>query len=155
MPRLCCHQILPIYGCNLTSINLMKQARPDPDFRLQQPQGPALQSLANTLLDTLPGILPLEMRLGIAVGITGEMQIHANRLVFSRPLNEEIPSNTSTMHGPLGPRGSRDLRAGHLSSFHLLAFQGHYLDTKIHLYLRDTPPYTVFFSPHIPLNLPV
>lgn len=48
----------------------------------------ALESLAETLLDTLQGTLTLEMRIGIAAGNTGEIQIHHNRLVFTRPLSE-------------------------------------------------------------------
>jgi len=39
----------------LTAINLMRLARPSPTFDLQQPEGPALASLADTLLETLQG----------------------------------------------------------------------------------------------------
>ena len=46
---------------------------------------------------TLQGTIPLEMRMGIAAGNTGEVHIHTNRLVFTRPSNERIPSNTSTI----------------------------------------------------------
>ena len=81
----------------LTAINLMQLARPDPDFRLQQPQGPALEIMALSLLDTLQGTITLEMKMGIAAGNLGEIQIHSNRLVFTRPLNERMPSNSSTI----------------------------------------------------------
>ena len=81
----------------ITAVNLMQLARPDPDFRLQQPQGLALETLATPLLDTLQGTIPLEMRLGVAAGTTDEIQIHSNRVVFSRPLNERIPSANSTI----------------------------------------------------------
>ena len=81
----------------LTAINLMQLARPDPDFRLQQPQGPALEIMALALLDTLQGTITLEMKMGIAAGNLGEIQIHSNRLVFTRPLNERMPSNSSTI----------------------------------------------------------
>ena len=81
----------------LTAVNLMKMARPEPDFRLPQPHGPALEIMATSLLDTLQGTIPLEMRMGIAAGNTGEVHILAKRLVFTRPLNERIPSNNSTI----------------------------------------------------------
>ena len=48
----------------LTAINLMQLARPDPDFRLQQPHGPALEIMAIALLDTLQGIHPTHVVLG-------------------------------------------------------------------------------------------
>ena len=81
----------------MTAVNLMQMARPEPDYRLPQPYGPALEIMATALLDTLQGTIPLEMRMGIAAGNSGEVHIHANRLVFTRPLNERIPSNTSTI----------------------------------------------------------
>ncbi len=81
----------------LTAVNLMKMARPEPDFRLPQPHGPALEIMATSLLDTLQRTIPLEMRMGIAAGNTGEVHILAKRLVFTRPLNERIPSNNSTI----------------------------------------------------------
>ena len=81
----------------MTAVNLMQMARPEPDYRLPQPYGPALEIMATALLDTLQGTIPLEMRMGIAAGNSGEVHIHANRLVFTRPLNEKIPSNTSTI----------------------------------------------------------
>ena len=81
----------------MTAVNLMQMARPEPDYRLPQPYGPALEIMATALLDTLQGTIPLEMRMGIAAGNSGEVHIHAKRLVFTRPLNERIPSNTSTI----------------------------------------------------------
>ena len=45
----------------LTAVNLMQMARPDPDFRLTQPCGQALETMATSLLDTLQGTIPLEM----------------------------------------------------------------------------------------------
>ena len=81
----------------MTAVNLMQMARPEPDYRLPQPHGPALEIMATALLDTLLGTIPLEMRMGIAAGNIGEVHIHANRLVFTRPINERMPSNTSTI----------------------------------------------------------
>ena len=50
----------------LTAINLMKLARPvGPPFELRQPEGPALASLAETLLDTLQGTMTMDMKMGI------------------------------------------------------------------------------------------
>ena len=76
----------------LTAINLMKLARPvGPPFELRQPEGPALASLAETLLDTLQGTMTMQMKMGIATGHIGELVMegdHRNsRLVFYRTIN--------------------------------------------------------------------
>eukprot|EP00434_Breviolum_minutum_P041026 symbB.v1.2.036484.t1/scaffold5162.1/size30203/2 len=76
----------------LTAINLMKLARPvGPPFELRQPEGPALASLAETLLDTLQGTMTMDMKMGIATGHIGELVMegdHKNsRLVFYRTIN--------------------------------------------------------------------
>ena len=76
----------------LTAINLMKMARPvGPPYELRQPQGPALASLAETLLDTLQGTMTMDMKMGIATGHIGELVMegdHRNsRLVFYRTIN--------------------------------------------------------------------
>jgi len=58
----------------LTAINLMKLARPvGPPFELRQAEGPALASLAETLLDTLQGTMTMDMKMGIATGNIGEL----------------------------------------------------------------------------------
>lgn len=47
----------------LTAINLMKLARPEPTYALQQPEGPALASLAETLLETSQGTMTMDMKM--------------------------------------------------------------------------------------------
>lgn len=72
-----------------TAINLMKLARPEPTYEVKQPEGPALESLAETLLDTLQGTMTMEMKLGIAAGNAGEIVVEGDRkkrrLIFWRP----------------------------------------------------------------------
>jgi len=90
----------------LTAINLMKLARPvGPPYELRQPEGPALASLAETLLDTLQGTMTMDMKMGIATGNIGELVLdgdHKNsRLVFHRTINfaqstQPAPSSTSS-----------------------------------------------------------
>ena len=86
----------------LTAINLMKLARPGPTFELRQPEGPALASIAETLLDTLQGTMTMDMKLGIATGHLGELIMegdHRNsRLVFYRPsfVRPSQPATSST-----------------------------------------------------------
>ena len=88
----------------LTAINLMKLARPvGPPYELRQPEGPALASLAETLLDTLQGTMTMDMKMGIATGHIGELVIegdHQNsRLVFYRTINfagSSRPRSTSS-----------------------------------------------------------
>ena len=76
----------------LTAINLMKMARPvGPPYELRQPEGPALASLAETLLETLQGTMTMDMKMGIATGHIGELLPegdHRNsRLIFYRTIN--------------------------------------------------------------------
>ena len=81
----------------LTAINLMQLASPvGSPFELRQPEGPALASLAETLLDTLQGTMTMDMKMGIATGHIGELVMegdHRNsRLVFYRTINFAAPS---------------------------------------------------------------
>jgi len=76
----------------------MKLARPvGPPYELRQPEGPALASLAETLLDTLQGTMTMDMKMGIATGHIGELVMegdHKNsRLVFYRTINFAGPAN--------------------------------------------------------------
>ena len=114
----------------LTAINLMRLARPvGPPFELRQPEGPALASLAETLLETLQGTMTMEMKMGIATGHIGELVLegdHNNcRLVFYRtqtwtgPPRQRSMSSTQRSHG----RRSRGLRAGPLSCFTLVPYR--------------------------------
>ena len=137
----------------LTAMNLMKLARPDPDFRLQQPHGPALEIMAIALLDTLQGTIALEMKMGIAAGNLGEVQIHSNRLVFTRPLNERIPSNSSTIDRSTPESRTTFWRLFHLFypfeslNFWVTYFQVH--NRTVHMKL-DTPFHeTTIFPSHI------
>ena len=93
----------------LTAINLMRLARPvGPPFELRQPEGPALASLAETLLETLQGTMTMEMKMGIATGHIGELVLegdHRNcRLVFyrtqtwTRPPRQRSMSSTQRSH---------------------------------------------------------
>ena len=75
----------------------MQLARPvGPPFELRQPEGPALASLAETLLDTLQGTMTMDVKMGIATGHIGELVVegdHRNsRLVFYRTINFAAPS---------------------------------------------------------------
>ena len=87
----------------LTAINLMRLARPvGPPFELRQPEGPALASLAETLLETM------DMKMGIATGHIGELVLegdHNNsRLVFYR---------TQTWTGPPRQRSMSSTQRSH------------------------------------------
>ena len=93
----------------LTAINLMRLARPvGPPFELRQPEGPALASLAETLLETLQGTMTMEMKMGIATGHIGELVLegdHNNcRLVFYR---------TQTWTGPPRQRSMSSTQRSH------------------------------------------
>lgn len=74
----------------------MSQARPAPTFQLLQPQGRALQSLAETLLETFQGTMNLDMKIGMAAGNDGEIQLQHNRLVLKRPLAHRTAANSAT-----------------------------------------------------------
>eukprot|EP00434_Breviolum_minutum_P024288 symbB.v1.2.021448.t1/scaffold1853.1/size98709/4 len=93
----------------LTAINLMRLARPvGPPFELRQPEGPALASLAETLLETLQGTMTMDMKMGIATGHIGELVLegdHNNsRLVFYR---------TQTWTGPPRQRSMSSTQRSH------------------------------------------
>ena len=93
----------------LTAINLMRLARPvGPPFELRQPEGPALASLAETLLETLQGTMTMDMKMGIATGHIGELVFegdHNNsRLVFYR---------TQTWTGPPRQRSMSSTQRSH------------------------------------------
>ena len=85
----------------LTAINLMKLARPvGPPYELRQPEGPALASLAEALLETLQGTMTMDMKMGIVTGHIGELVLDGNnlnsRLVFYRTINWNGSPRSST-----------------------------------------------------------
>ena len=119
----------------------MRLARPvGPPFELRQPEGPALASLAETLLETLQGTMTMEMKMGIATGHIGELVLegdHNNcRLVFYR---------TQTWTGPPRQRSMSSTQRSHddevevwepgpLSCFTLVPYREF---TQIHLTLES------------------
>ena len=142
----------------LTAVSLMKMARPEPDFRLPQPYGPALEIMATSLLDTLQGIIPLEMRMGIAAGNTGEVQ--SMQTVWS-----SLGPSTSEFHPtpvPLTcwtltksrPESRAYWRLFHLfSSFESHSFLGH---VRINTYTRSIhdPTLTTHQVTPVPFDRP-
>jgi len=100
----------------------MKLAGPELTYELQQPEGPALASLAETqILETLQSTMTMDMKIGIAAGNAGEIVVEGNhrrsRLVFWRPAfghnRNQLRARGALHRRLLLKRSSAESRANH------------------------------------------